>query len=106
MVNTYKEPWKGSLRNKRLPSNWSSLRTTVLKRDNYICKLQLPGCSVKATEVDHRLEGDDHSLSNLQAVCSDCHKVKTNKHKVQVIASRRKLRYRPGDKHPGLTSSR
>jgi len=101
-MKTTKEPWKGSLRAKRLPSNWGSLRKTVLLRDGHKCKLQYPGCLGTATEVDHLLQGDDHSLTNLQAVCSDCHKVKTNKDRVVLLASRRKLRYRPGDRHPGL----
>lgn len=69
------KPWEGSTRSARLPSNWPRLRAHVLMRDP-ICRI----CNVNAsTEVDHIQRGDDHSLGNLQGVCTPCHTVKTQR---------------------------
>ncbi len=73
-----------------------------MTRDKGACRLRYSGCLGTATEVDHILQGDDHSLTNLQAVCTACHKVKTNKQKVIVVAAKRRLKYRPDVRHPGL----
>ncbi|MDF1596962.1 MAG: HNH endonuclease [Acidimicrobiia bacterium] len=34
-------------------------------------------CGAPATEVDHIVNNDDHSETNLQSLCVDCHKAKT-----------------------------
>lgn len=66
--------WSGSTRSARLPSSWPKLRRFVLRRDNGVCQL----CrSAPATEVDHIVAGDNHHVTNLQAVCSPCHRDKT-----------------------------
>lgn len=60
-------------RAERLPKDWRARRQTVLARDNYLCR----NCGAPANEVDHRVAGDDHSLDNLQALCTPCHRRKT-----------------------------
>lgn len=57
-----------------LPSNWSQLRKIVKARKN--CAV----CGMPGTEVDHivnRAAGGDDSLQNLQLLCYDHHKLKT-----------------------------
>lgn len=90
--------WKGSDRKGRLPSNWNSLRKAVLKRDRFICQ----SCGSKATEVDHIIAGDNHRRSNLQSLCSDCHRKKSSSEGVNARKTKRTLRRRPSENHPGL----
>jgi 5-methylcytosine-specific restriction endonuclease McrA len=66
-------PWTGSTRKARLPQGWEKLRQRILRRDGHRCEI----CGGPATEVDHILRGDDHSPSNLQALCHTCHLAKT-----------------------------
>lgn len=104
--------WSTSDRRQRLPSNWKSLRLVVLRRDSWRCQLQLPGCLEGASEVDHRVRGDNHALDNLQAVCSACHKKKTLAEAASARRRKRELRpdrgkvrsrrLRPVERHPGL----
>lgn len=49
----------------------------MLYRDRWLCQISGPGCTQRATEVDHIANGDDHSMTNLQAVCTTCHREKT-----------------------------
>jgi len=52
---------------------WRALRRVVLARDNYRCRLQLPGCTTVADTVHHTIgkaHGDDPSL--LIASCRSC----------------------------------
>ncbi|MEU4718388.1 HNH endonuclease [Nonomuraea dietziae] len=67
-------PWAGSDRRSRLPSNWTTIRLRVLRRDRFTCQRCGSG---DANQVDHIVRGDDHSLENLQALCGPCHKRKT-----------------------------
>ncbi|MEU4579961.1 HNH endonuclease [Nonomuraea sp. NPDC023979] len=66
-------PWATSDRRSRLPSNWSSLRLAILRRDKRTCYV----CGGEASEVDHVQRGDDHSPANLRAICAECHQRKT-----------------------------
>jgi len=55
---------------------WKDLRTRVLARDRYTCKLALPGCGVRASIADHiiaRRDGGSDTMMNLRAVCWACH---------------------------------
>lgn len=72
-----RKPWEGSTRRQRLPRGWEKTRRRILRRDP-ICK-DGRACDGMAlsTEVDHTVAGDDHSDANLQGICADCHKVKT-----------------------------
>lgn len=89
-------------RMRRGPGVPPKLRQQALRRDKRVCQLQLEPCTVTATEVDHIVavsEGGKDELSNLQAVCAECHKIKT-----QAEAQRARARHsrkRPPMKHPG-----
>ena len=62
---------------------WQKLRKRILQRDNYLCVI----CKSKdrlteATDVDHikaKAFGGADDESNLQSLCSACHKEKTAK---------------------------
>jgi 5-methylcytosine-specific restriction endonuclease McrA len=57
-------------------AKWQQLAASVLARDNYICRLMLPGCKVEASIADHireRKAGGSDDPSNLRAVCASCH---------------------------------
>ena len=104
--------WQNSTRSSRLPSNWRKLRQQVLARDGFRCCWHdvIEGhrvrCLIEAVEVDHIKPGDDHSLGNLQSLCSFHHGVKTHREGVQASAAQRaeiRQRLRPEpEKHPGL----
>jgi 5-methylcytosine-specific restriction protein A len=69
------KPWGSSTRRQRLPTDWPRRRQRILRRDP-ICK----ACDVMpATEVDHVTPNDDHSDTNLQGLCADCHRAKTSR---------------------------
>lgn len=58
-----------------LPSNWASIRKTVIARDKGKCVL----CGSKGTEVDHIGANDVHAVINLRLLCKKCHAHKTAK---------------------------
>lgn len=52
---------------------WRALRTAVLTRDQWTCRLQLPGCTTRATQVHHlagKQAGDNPAL--LVSACAHC----------------------------------
>lgn len=97
--------WESSNRRSRLPREWFRIREAILRRDGYQCQLQLGGCSSAASEVDHRVHGDNHDPSNLQAACSSCHRKKSSSEGGRASASARRYRdsqkRRPAERHPG-----
>lgn len=70
-----KVAWQGSTRSARLPKGWDKRRRYILQRDP-ICKVCNEALSI---EVDHIIPGDDHSHSNLQGICTPCHREKTQR---------------------------
>lgn len=90
-------PWTGE-RRLRLPPDWRARRKAVLRRDQGVCQIRGPHCTVRALEVDHVVNDDDHDLSNLQAACVPCHKEKTAGEALAGKPSRR----RSPERHPGL----
>jgi len=92
--------WESSNRKHRLPSNWWALRAQVLRRAHNQCEVINDGirCTNIANEVDHIIPGDDHSLSNLRAICTDHHKVKSSQ---EGNAARKKKYSRRIEPHPG-----
>ena len=93
--------WSTSDRRARLPQNWAVLRSSILRRDNYRCRINARGCSGIATEVDHIARGDNHSPENLRAACSSCHKKKTLAEAQEASKRKREARFRPKERHPG-----
>lgn len=55
---------------------WRKLRLRILARDGYECKIRLPGCTVKATQVDHIIPLEQGGAvldpSNVRAACGFC----------------------------------
>lgn len=94
--------WEGSNRRSRLPEDWHRRRNRVLRRDDRRCQLRWHGCLGTATEVDHRIRGDDHDESNLQAVCSACHQKKSASEGNDRARELRARRKRPPERHPGM----
>lgn len=96
--------WEGSDRKARLPKNWAQLRAQVLKRDDHRCTWRLKSgkrCPRKATDVDHRVAGDNHALTNLQALCADHHAKKSSLEGRQARQGKQALRRRPPEAMPG-----
>jgi len=96
--------WTGSTRRDRLPKNWPAIRRRILKRDNYTCTWPTRGgtCGQPATDVDHIINNDDHSDSNLRALCSPHHQIKSSAEGGRAAQAKRIPRSRPQEKHPGL----
>jgi 5-methylcytosine-specific restriction endonuclease McrA len=90
-----------SRRRQELPPEWEEIRLAVLRDAEWMCELGWAGCLVEATDVDHRKRGNDHSRSNLQALCSECHKKKTSREGVEARRKLRARRKRPPERHPG-----
>jgi 5-methylcytosine-specific restriction protein A len=61
---------------------WLRIRKQILKRDNYLCLACLAlGRYIPAEEVDHKIpisQGGSDDPSNLQSLCSLCHREKTD----------------------------
>lgn len=62
---------------------WRRIRDRILKRDNGLCvPCRKEGRLTVATEVDHvigRAQGGSDTDGNLQAICTPCHKAKTQR---------------------------
>ena len=60
---------------------WRRIRDRILQRDRYLCQAcKRKGVITPAYEVDHivnRESGGTDAETNLEAICSPCHKVKT-----------------------------
>lgn len=96
-------PWSSSDRKSRLPSDWGRRRRIVLERCGYQCeRVRSSGrrCTSRATDVDHIIPGDDHSLSNLQGLCSWHHKEKTSRESQAAKAEIRASLKRPAEENP------
>lgn len=100
--------WSNSTRRQRLPADWNTIRRKVLKRDGYMCQQELPDktlCLDSATDVDHIRRGDDHSLSNLRAMCRMHHARKSAGEGGQAMQAKRRQnakKLKRVEGHPGL----
>ena len=60
---------------------WRKVRATALKRDKHLCQVCLKqGRYIEGREVDHiinKAQGGTDNLTNLQTICTPCHKAKT-----------------------------
>lgn len=81
-----------------MPPGWSSrIVPAILLRDP-VCRLGLPGCAGRSTEVDHIGDKLDHRPANLRGVCHDCHVKRT----AQQAADAKPKARRSSEQHPGL----
>jgi 5-methylcytosine-specific restriction endonuclease McrA len=97
--------WQSSTRRAELPKNWNRLRMRVLRRDGFLCQEVFSTgekCGSVATDVDHIIAGDDHSMGNLRALCAWCHRKKSSSEGGQAAALTRVRTERPKPTHPAL----
>lgn len=80
-----------------LPTNWTTLRAVVLERDP-TCRLGLDCCTIRASEVDHIGDADDHRPHMLRGVCHPCHARRT----AQQAADAKPRARRKAEQHPGI----
>lgn len=74
--------WSRTSRHERgYGTQWDKTRAYILARDNHLCQPCLREGKVHtATEVDHKTpkaQGGTDDEDNLEAINTDCHKVKT-----------------------------
>ncbi len=95
--------WETSDRRLRLPPDWKQRVAKVWERDKGQCTWRLPSgkrCPRPGADVDHRVNNDNHDLSNLQLLCRHHHDKKTGR---EALAGRRiKRTGRPEEPHPGM----
>lgn len=76
---------RGSRHQRGYGSAWDKLRLVVMRRDRGLCQPCLAaGHVTAASAVDHilaRARGGGDELGNLQAICSECHRRKTDAEK-------------------------
>lgn len=99
--------WQGSTRRDRLPPDWDKIRRKAGNRDGWRCQVFKDGkrCFAPAVEIDHKEAGDNHELSNLQAICEDCHSSKSGKEGAAAMHKKRRQidqKFRRTEEHPGL----
>lgn len=100
-------PWESdgsSARKLRLPDDWGQRRAVVLERCGGRCEIVKANgrrCWDPATEVDHVSAGDDHSLANLQGICTWHHRRKSSREGHEAYAAKRAKRFREQPPHPG-----
>jgi 5-methylcytosine-specific restriction endonuclease McrA len=78
---------------------WKRIRIKVLTRDEHICQIRGPRCTVEATTVDHVIPVAQHGTddpSNLASACWNCHKAKTAR---EAAHGRNRWKRRP-EPHP------
>lgn len=76
-------------------------RRAALNRDQHTCR----HCGAPATEVDHIInlaQGGTHHLDNLQALCTPCHRIKTEQEALQARRAAYAAAKHPTEKHPGI----
>lgn len=80
-ANRFADTHRGSRHERGYGTAWDKLRVFILKRDNGLCQPCIKqGRVTKATQVDHIVQkksGGTDEESNLQAICTECHKLKT-----------------------------
>lgn len=80
-ANRFADTHRGSRHDRGYGTAWDKLRLFILKRDNGLCQPCIKqGRVTRATQVDHIVQkksGGTDEESNLQAICSECHKQKT-----------------------------
>ncbi len=98
-------PWDTSDRKGRLPDDWETVvRPAVLRRCGGRCEKLLKSgarCPRPATDVDHKVPGDDHSMRNLQGLCGHHHAQKSAREGNQARRQASGKKKRPTESHPG-----
>ena len=95
--------WHTSDRRHRLPKDWPAIVSRIKARDQHRCQASRhdPRCDGRGTDVDHIIQGDNHSDDNLQLLNEHCHRAKTADETAARNRLNAKLRRRPEEDHPG-----
>jgi 5-methylcytosine-specific restriction endonuclease McrA len=67
---------QGAKKSKPVNKGLAQARNEVFVRSKGLCEAKLERCTVKASHAHHMLmrsQGGKHDVSNLLAVCSECH---------------------------------
>ena len=100
--------WESSDRRAQLPPDWARLVAAVKARAGGRCEARLPRsgkrCPRPGTDCDHKDGPLDHSMSNLQWLCGEHHKIKTSREAHAARETKKGSRYRPPEDHPGALS--
>jgi 5-methylcytosine-specific restriction protein A len=89
-------PWASNPNPAYGKAAWKRARAAQLARDRHRCQVAGPGCTGKATQVDHIFGLDaDPGHKHLRSVCSTCHKAITSRqgnrgHKQPAVEQRTK----------------
>lgn len=99
---------KGSSRTYPLPDDWAIIKRAVKRRDKGVCQhILLSGrnagkkCGAKGTDVNHIKEPWNHSLENLELLCSWHHNEITGGQGGNESARRKRVRNDKRKNHPG-----
>ena len=61
---------------------WPRVRLAILERDGWLCQIKGPGCTTRATAVDHIVPvlagGSWYEPGNLRGVCTTCNNRRVN----------------------------
>ena len=83
------DKYRGSRQERGYDREWEKLRLLILARDNYLCQPCAEDYKVTpATEVDHiipKAKGGTDDPDNLQSICNDCHRIKTEYDKHGIV---------------------
>jgi 5-methylcytosine-specific restriction enzyme A len=92
--------WAESTRKWQLPPDWPERRQAVRLRAGGRCEAVADGrrCPQVGTDCDHIRRGHDHSLTNLQWLCTTHHRSKSGR---EGAAAQPPLR-RPPETHPAF----
>jgi len=75
------EAWQGGS-----DARWRRFRLTILERDRWSCTLALPGCTTRATQVDHIVPlsrgGAKYDPGNCRAACAHCNQARGDREPV------------------------
>jgi 5-methylcytosine-specific restriction enzyme A len=90
--------WRDSTRRRRLPASWQAIRRECFAIYGPLCYL----CSDFASDIDHVIPGDNHSLENLRPICKSCHTKKSSAEGGRAFQAQRPKRKRITEQHPGF----
>ncbi|WP_152030908.1 hypothetical protein [Agromyces aureus] len=97
--------WHSSNRRATLPKDWTTVRKRIRARADGMCEHRTNGrrCTNPGTECHHIGSATDHRDEMLEWICSDCHKVETQKQaRAQQHAKYTAAKKRPTEAHPGI----
>lgn len=85
--------WSTSRRKERLPDDWKKIRLEVFKVKGRRCLVvdEQGQCSRTATDIDHIVAGDDHSIENLRPICSEHHRTKSSQEGWEALRKKKRI---------------